>query len=180
MDPSYRKGNTVVLATLVAALGICLATVQLRPPPARAAQNLPEGGWDLGPFHLNERSGRPITDADLADRVWVASFIFTRCPLSCPRISTVMKGLQPRFERTPVKLVSITVDPDHDTPPVLADYARRFDADPERWWFLTGEKPVVLALITGRFKLGLQSNSAADQDAGAEAFAHSDRLALVD
>ena len=48
----------------------------------------------LGPFRLVERSGRVVTEADLAGRVWIASFIFTHCPLSCPRITTVMKGLQ--------------------------------------------------------------------------------------
>ena len=65
-----------------------------------------------------------MTEADLAERVWIASFIFTRCPLSCPRITTVMKGLQERLAGTDVQLVSLSVDPEHDTPEVLADYAR--------------------------------------------------------
>ena len=76
--------------------------------------------------------------------------------------------------------MSVTVDPDRDTPEVLADYARRFGADPDRWWFLTGPKGEVTDLVTNRFKLGLQANGADDQAAGAEAFSHSDRLALVD
>ena len=73
---------------------------------------------ELGGFRLTERSGRAITDADLAGRVWVASFIFTHCPLSCPRITSVMKGLQAKLAGTKVQLVSISVDPDRDTPEV--------------------------------------------------------------
>lgn len=179
MTPSYRLGNLTVLATVLASLAVCSAFVGRAPVPARAAQNLGDRGFPLGTFRLTERSGRTVTDADLADRAWVASFIFTRCPLSCPRISSVMKGLQARFKGTGVRLVSISVDPAHDTPAVLADYARRFGADPDRWWFLTGPEADVVDLIFARFKLSVSPASEADRNAGAEAFSHSDRLALV-
>ena len=180
MNASYRLGNAIVLGTVLASLAVCLGTVSLRPGPSRAGQDLGEHGFPLGAFRLVERSGREVTDADLADHVWVASFVFTHCPLSCPRISSVMKGLQGRFAGSEARLVSISVDPERDTPAVLADYARRFGADPARWWFLTGPKSEVVRLITGRFKLGLQAASEADREAGAEAFSHSDRMALVD
>lgn len=186
MNQSYRLGVSIVLWTVLGALGVCLlgpvvlGRLRPRPAPARAALDLGGNGFPLGPFRLVERSGRTVTDADLADRVWVAAFIFTRCPLSCPRITSVMKGLQDRFAGTPVRLVSVTVDPDHDTPTVLAAYADRFAADPDRWWFLTGPKDDVLGLIRQRFKLGVEVNARAAQEAGAEAFSHSERLALVD
>ena len=134
----------------------------------------------LGEFRLTERSGRTITDADLADRVWVASFIFTRCPLSCPRITSVMKSLQAELAGTKVQLVSISVDPDRDTPEVLDEYSRRFAADPDRWWFLTGPKDDLIRLIRERFKLGLSVATESEQAGGSEAITHSDRLALVD
>ena len=92
--------------------------------PARAAEQLPPGSFPLGEFRLVERSGRIVTQADFRGRVWVASFIFTRCPLSCPRISSVMKDLQHRFDGTSVLLASISVDPDYDTPAVLSDTRR--------------------------------------------------------
>jgi protein SCO1/2 len=181
LDASYRLGNSIVLGTVVASLlAVCLAFVLPVPAAPRAGQALGELGFPVGTFRLTERSGRTVTDADLADRVWVASFIFTRCPLSCPRISSVMKGLQPKLAGTSVRLVSVTVDPEHDTPEVLAEYAKRFDADPDRWWFLTGPKDAIVTLVTERFKLGLQATSESDRQAGAEAFSHSDRLALVD
>jgi protein SCO1/2/putative membrane protein len=179
LDASYRLGNSIVLGVLLVSLGVCLAGVSRIPEPARAGQDLGDHGFPLGAFALVERSGRRVTDADFGDGPWVASFIFTRCPLSCPRISSVMKGLQGKLVGSGVRLVSISVDPGHDTPELLADYARRFGADPERWWFLTGPEAAVHELVKGRFKLGLEATSSGDQQTGAEAFVHSDRLALV-
>lgn len=181
MNPSYRLGLLVVVGSLVVASGVSLALVGARPArPARAALDLADHPSPLGAFRLTERSGRTVTDGDLASRVWVAAFIFTRCPSSCPRISSVMKSLQDRFQGTRVRLVSITVDPDHDSPAVLADYARRFGAEPDRWYFLTGPKSEVYGLILNRFHLGVAPAGPADQKEGAEAISHSARLALVD
>ena len=145
-----RPGDRLVSAVLCLGLDACAAASR-----SAAARTWATRPFELGAFRLTERSGRAMTDADLADRVWVASFIFTHCPLSCPRITSVMKGLQARLAGTDVQLVSISVDPERDTPEVLADYARKFGADPDRWWFLTGPKADVERLIVERFKLGL-------------------------
>ena len=177
---SYRFGNLIVLGTLAASLVLCLILVRPFPEPIRAGQALGDDGFPLGSFALTERSGKTISDADVVNKVCVVSFIFTRCPLSCPRITTVMKGLQSKLQKTSVQLVCISVDPEHDTPQILSDYARRFDADDNRWWFLTGPKSLIEDLTTNRFKLALQANTPDDQDRGAEAFSHSDRLSLVD
>ena len=179
MNGNYRPGSIIVIATVLVSLLLCVAFVSRTPAAPRAAQDLGDNAFPLGPLKLTERSGKPLNEADLANRVFVASFIFTRCPLSCPKISTVMKGLQAKFEGTDVQLLSITVDPEHDTPVILADYAKRFSADPNRWWFATGPAPEIQELIKERFKVGLVATSDADQKAGAEAFAHSDRLALI-
>jgi protein SCO1/2/putative membrane protein len=176
---SYRNGGSLVLATVVLALAVCLATVRARPVPATAGHDLGEHAYRLGGFRLEERSGRVVSDADLAGRVWIASFIFTRCPASCPRISSAMKGLQGKLARSRVQLVSVSVDPEHDTPAVLGDYATRFGADPARWWFLTGPKDDVYGLILKGFHLGVADSSDEDQKAGAEAVSHSAKLALV-
>jgi protein SCO1/2/putative membrane protein len=185
VHPSYRRGLSIVLVTVIASAALILAAAARRPAPApaqaaaRAGEDLGSHPFALGRFELTERSGRTITEADLADRPWIAAFIFTRCPLSCPRITSVMKGLQEQLTGTPVQLVSISVDPERDTPEVLADYARKFAADAERWWFLTGPKRAVESLVFDRFKLGLATASQAEVEAGAEAISHSDRLALV-
>lgn len=180
MDSSYRLGLSIVAGTVVASALLCLATVRPGPAPARAGQDLGDHAFELGPFRLVERSGRVVTEADLAGRVWIASFIFTHCPLSCPRITTVMKGLQDRLAGSDIRLVSLSVDPERDTPEVLARYAQNFGADADRWWFLTGSKAEIHGLIIDRFKLGVVETDAADRRAGAEEFSHSARLALVD
>ena len=179
MHRSYRLGLIIVVGTVLASLGLCLAAVSIRPKDQRAGHDLGENAYLLGPFRLTERSGKAVTEADLADRVWITSFIFTHCPLSCPRITSVMKGLQEKLKDSSALLVSISVDPERDTPEVLSAYAKKFSADPDRWWFLTGSKPEIDALIVDKFKLALSTSSPDQQAAGAEAFSHSDRLALV-
>ncbi len=77
---------------------------------------------------------------DLLGKVWIASFVFTRCTAGCPQISTTMKRLQGDLSGYPdVRLVTFTVDPEHDDPGELSRYADAYGADPERWLFLTGE-----------------------------------------
>ena len=72
------------------------------------------------------------------------------------------------------------MDPEHDTPAVLSDYAKRFGALPDRWWFLTGPKATIYGLIRDRFKLSLVEGMPADPATDTEAIVHSDRLALLD
>jgi len=91
-----------------------------------------------------------------------------------------MKNLQSRLDGTNVLLVSISVDPEHDTPPVLAEYAQKFGASTDGWWFLTGAQASIHELVQRRFKLSLSQTTAEDRSNGAEAISHSDRLALVD
>ncbi len=181
MTTLYRIGVRAVLATLFVSSVVCLVTVsRVAPAAPRAAHDLGPSSPELGTLKLDERSGRVVTDNDLADRVAIASFIFTRCPLSCPRISGVMKGLQAELAGTNVLLLSVSVDPEHDTPAVLKDYADRFGARPDRWWFLTGPKATIYGLIRDRLQLSLMEGFPADPENGSEAIVHSDRLALLD
>jgi protein SCO1/2 len=173
----YARGIAIVIAAILAALAIALALVGPK-PKERAATDLASAGIAVGPFRLTERSGKAVTDADLAGRAWVASFIFTHCPLSCPRITSTLKGVQGKLAGTGVQIASISVDPERDTPEVLARYADRFDADPARWWFLTGD-PAEIDRLVGQFKLTRAKAAPEEVAAGAEEFTHSDRLALV-
>jgi protein SCO1/2 len=178
VSASYRLGLGIVVAAVAFAAGLA-PWVPRREQSARAAEDLGSRTVPLGSFRLIERSGRAVTDSDLADRVWVAAFIFTRCPTSCPRISAVLQGVQAKLAGTGVRIVSISVDPDHDNPTVLSDYARRFGADPDRWLFLTGPRSAVYSFI-GRFGLGEPQANPDGAREGAEAISHSARLALVD
>jgi protein SCO1 len=178
---SYQLGILIVVTTVLISLGVCLAWLDPRQAAQyRAGQDLGAAALPLGHFELFERSGRTVTQNDLAGRICIASFIFTRCPLSCPRITSVMKGLQPQLAGTDVLLLSISVDPEHDTPAVLAQYARRYGAAPDRWWFLTGPKTAIHELVRSRFKLALEEMPGSKPDSAAEAISHSDRLVLID
>lgn len=107
-------------------------------------------------FALIERSGREVRLADFRDTIWLADFIYTECQETCPTQSQQMASLQREFAAEPdLRLVSITVDPVHDTPQVLSSYAGRYGADPERWLFLTGPKATIYALARDGFKLGV-------------------------
>jgi protein SCO1/2 len=107
-------------------------------------------------FALIERSGRQITQADLLGKVWIVNFFYTECPDTCPLQSTHMAWLQDALApESDVRLVSISVDPEHDTPEVLAAYATRYGADPERWLFLTGPKDAIYQLAIDGFRLGV-------------------------
>lgn len=123
-------------------------------------------------FTLTSQTGAEFDSRkQLAGKVWVADFIFTTCQGPCPRMSAYMQRIQERVKDLPdVRLVSFTVDPDRDTPEVLAEYGRRFQADPERWHLLTGPKETLQKLNRDAFLLG-------DINPNLE---HSTRFVLVD
>jgi protein SCO1/2 len=107
-------------------------------------------GGKLPDFQLTAQSGSTVRNADLRGKVVAVDFIYTRCPLPdvCPRLSANFAALERRFDQAGANLVllSVTVDPDFDTPAVLAGYARRWSAGPG-WLFLTGEvAPLAAAL----------------------------------
>jgi protein SCO1 len=184
VNASYRLGIIIVVGTILASALVVYAALSFgrQESTARAGQDLGDLGFELGSFRMVERSGKSVTEADLAGDVWVSAFIFTRCPISCPRISSVMKGLQDPLRKAGVRLVSFSVDPDHDTPAVLSRYAQGLGANPDGWWFLTGKRDEVVALILDRFKLPVSRNEGveASPEAKAELVQHSSRLVLVD
>ena len=135
----------------------------------------PGDGEPLPDFSLTERSGRTVTLADLKGKVWVADFIFTRCPNVCPDLTRRMLTIRKKLDdagASSVVSVSISVDPKYDTPKVLAEYATNFHATPS-WLFLTGEPRAIYGLVNSGFRLAM-----ADPDAGAPG--HSNRFVLVD
>ncbi len=107
-------------------------------------------------FALVERSGRRVTKAELLGKAWIANFFYTECTETCPLQSANMARLQADLsEERDVRLVSISLDPAHDTPEVLAEYANRFHAEPERWLFLTGSRDAIYRLAIEGFRLGV-------------------------
>ena len=148
-----------VSIVLLTALAACS-----RPKPLQVFGHVPE-------FRLTSQSGEPFDRKSLDGKIWVADFIFTHCTGPCPRMSAQMKRVQSAVdELSDVRLVSFSVDPERDTPTVLAEYARRYHAEPGRWFFLTGDQKTLDALDRRAFMLGNVDGS----------LQHSTRFVLVD
>jgi len=108
-------------------------------------------GQPMPDFTLTDQSGRAVNLASFRGQVVALDFIYTRCPLPdvCPRLSANFARLQKRFAGK-VALLSITLDPEYDTPAVLTDYAHRWNADFHTWLFLTG-RPDDVQKVAGHF-----------------------------
>lgn len=125
---------------------------------SRKQSSLPTLG-QVPPFSLTGADGQPFSSRQLDGKIWVVDFFFTNCPGPCPRMSKQLSELQAQTASLPnFRLVSITVDPGRDTPEALAAYARRYHADPARWFFLTGRKDTIGNLMSEAFYLGFADN----------------------
>lgn len=142
------------------------------PPPPPVLGTVPA-------FELTDQDGRSFGSADLAGRVWVASFIFTRCETVCPAITRQMARVQDRTRNLEpaVHLVSFSVDPEHDTPARLAAYARAHRASPRMWTFLTGPSDAVRETVEKGLRVSIGKDAADPSPAG---ISHGTHLVLVD
>jgi protein SCO1/2/putative membrane protein len=177
MNHSSRPVLKPLRSACRAALFACLIAA-IAGASARAADKQPK--WNqagLEDFSLTECHGRTVTKADLLGKPWVACFIFTRCAGPCPKVSQQMQLLQERVKGLDVRLVSLTVDPERDTPEELQRYAEHYQADPERWWFLTGDKEAIFHLIERGFRMIVEDDP--QQIPGFEV-KHSTTMMLVD
>lgn len=182
MNPQARKiewlvwaGVGLIAATLM--LAFMLAAVKAR---ASLGKPLPVYG-PVGNFTLTNQNGRAVSLAGLHGRVWVADIIFTRCPGQCLRMTQQMKLLQQALPASsPARLVSLTTDPDYDTPDILKAYADRFGADLGRWIFLTGTKAQLADLAINSLKLTVIEKQPQDRDTPLDLFVHSTIFVIVD
>jgi protein SCO1 len=153
-----RGAGAVVLTVLACILAGCG-----RPP-------LPALGQIPG-FQLTAQDGKAFDSRELAGKIWVADFFFTTCPGPCPLMNERMHQIQTKTaDLSDVRLVSFTVDPAHDTPPVLDAYSKHFLAQPGRWYFLTGPQDRLNDLGLNAFHLNRVDGS----------LDHSTRFTLVD
>jgi protein SCO1/2 len=135
----------------------------------------------IADFTLTNQDEKTTTLADLTNHVWVADIIFTRCAGPCPRMTAQMKSLQDLLPpANEAKLVTLTTDPDFDSPPVLEKYGERFGADFNRWTFLTGTKSEIGSLAAGSLKLSAVPVKPGDQKNSADLFIHTTIFVIVD
>ncbi len=135
----------------------------------------------LSNFTLTNQAGQTVTLDTLRGQVWVANIIFSRCPGPCSKMTKKMAELQALLPKDqPVKLISLTSDPEFDTPAVLTKYAQRFGVDFNRWSFLTGSKREIQQLAVNGLKMVLIEKQPADREIPADLFIHSTLFVLVD
>lgn len=133
----------------------------------------------IGPapqFKLTNQDNVTISNKDYKGKVYVLEFFFTTCPSICPKMNLSMLEIEKTFFGNPnFGIVSITIDPNHDTPAVLKNYARLLGAKSAGWNFLTGNKEDIMALSNKGFNLYAGEN--ANVNGG---FEHSGLFALID
>ena len=122
-------------------------------------------------FSFTDSNNDTISKNEMMGKVWVADFIFTTCNMACPVMTGNMNLVHKAFkENDNVRIVSISVYPEYDTPEVLTEYASRYNANTDRWHFLTGPEELVQDIIKNGFKIG-------DYE---DIIFHSEKFALVD
>jgi len=181
------KNQFLMLGALVVGLAVVLGTalwLKLGPRPQLVTNDgaqrdrLMQYGA-VPDFSLTERSGENVSLADLRGKIWIADFIYTSCTDTCPLQTGMMARLQEEYSSKPnVQLVSLTVDPERDTPQTLSLYAARHHADAKRWYFLTGQRDRIIRLIQDGFHLSAAAPPNSAESTGM--IPHSPRFVLID
>ena len=94
---------------------------------------------DIDPFKLTDQNGDVFDSGKLAGKPYAVCFFFARCPSICRDLTKRIETLNQQLKKTDIQFISISVEPEHDTPEVLNRYAADFGATPDRWAFLTGQ-----------------------------------------
>ncbi len=171
----FSTGLLLVMLTLL--LAYLLTALQARVPRGRP---LPVIGA-VNDFTLTNQFAAAVTLADLRGRVWIADIIFSRCPGPCLKMTRQLKELQDALPAaSKSKLVTLTTDPDFDTPTILARYSERFDTDTNRWLFLTGAKKEIKALGSSSLKLTSVEVKPDERKSENDLFIHSTIFVVVD
>ena len=165
-------GLVLVIVAIVAAF--IASKVGRRNPPLLVYGTVPD-------FALTNQFGRVVSLADLRDHVWVADIIFTRCPGPCPKMTRQMSELQAALSANePVQLISLTADPEFDTPEILKRYGEAHGAAADRWYFLTGKKTDVYRLATKGLLQILDEVKPEQRESENDLFVHSTKFLVVD
>jgi protein SCO1/2 len=139
---------------------------------------------DLGKvpaFTLVDEMGQTFTEEALRGHPTIFDFVFTRCETICPVVTMKMQRLQDKLldrKAHDIKIVSISVDPEHDTPEKLAAYAKKFHARPDKWRFVTGPTDKVRELVEGTFMNSMMVEGVTKS--GAPQVSHNGHFILVD
>jgi cytochrome oxidase Cu insertion factor (SCO1/SenC/PrrC family) len=166
----------ILAVCLVAIYGSFVAARRVRDPNSSAVVNdtAPSAATarldsrPLQDFTLTDQDGQPFHSESLKGKVWVASFFFTNCPGVCLQLNRTLAAIQETDPHQDIRYISITCDPENDTPEALKKYAEFFKADPARWTFLTGDMQTIRRIGQDFFKISVDKA------------VHTDRACVVD
>jgi len=146
--PRWFAPLLLVLAVL-AAVSVTAIVMGQSDPQLRQARTPDPGVEDMRipDFTLTNQQGNTTNADSLDGHYTILDFIFTNCPFVCPGMSSRMAMLQDDLAGTGVRFVSISVDPDHDSPARLTEYAQHIGADTNRWTFLTGDRAQIWSIV---------------------------------
>ena len=114
---------------------------------------------NINNFILYDQNGNEFSEQDLLGNYWISDFIFTTCAGPCPVMSSQFQGFQEKYsDNSNLKLLSISVNPQYDTPNILQNYGERYSADFKKWNFLTGDVNEIHTLALESFKVGDAEN----------------------
>ena len=133
----------------------------------------------VSPFSLTNHLGREVTESDLFGNPWLANIIFTRCPTICPQITQTISKLLPKIGRD-VKIISLTTDPEFDSPDILNRFAKANQASSTNWFFLTGDKKALATLAVDNLKMVSLPKEESKRETPTDLFIHSSLLILID
>lgn len=168
-----RRPFTLGLWVLVLAAIPVVISLKFRPEPLTDFGAVPE-------FRLLNQRGEAFGSRELSARVWIANFMFTSCPSSCPRLTRHMARVQARLRGESVHLVSFSVDPSVDTPDRLRGYGARYGADPVTWSMLTGPNDAVQRISVQGFNLAVQAPSYEGARPANYNILHGEHIMLID
>jgi protein SCO1/2 len=135
-----------LLAVLPLAVGCDTSTSPAPAPTASSyitsdSHNIPaDEAAKVSDFKLVDQDGEPFSAADMDGKIWAVSFFFTSCPGLCVQLNNAVNEVRQEYADSDVRFLSVTVDPDVDTPEALTSYAAHFKAEFDRWKFLSGER----------------------------------------
>lgn len=135
------------------------------------------GASRVGDFHLVNQLGHQVSFEAIGPKVVLVDFFFTSCPTICPTLTAHLKQVQAAFAKndSALQILSFSVDPEHDTVSRLKAYADHYKANPDSWWFLTGDKKQIYDLARHDFQV-----SVTEGDGGPDDFIHTEKWVLLD
>lgn len=167
-ESSRRWGHKLALVLVLSALASCT-----KAEPPRVLRH-------ISPFELTSQDGASFGSEHLSGNPYLVSFFFTSCSTVCPPIMEEMKSIQDQLmtRSNPTQLISITVDPDNDSPARLKTYANELGATTPGWTFLTGSNALVKEVVVNR--LMTHMGEAATGPGGLVDIGHGSHVLVID